>query len=66
MKKIKNMVNKGGVADIVTLMIIVGLVVVLIIGVVLPMANKVENSGDTVQTDMDNLNSEFENLRVGD
>ena len=42
MKKIKNMLKKGGVADIVTLMVIVGLVIALIIAVVLPMIDNVE------------------------
>ena len=37
MKKLKNMMKKGGVADIVTLMIIVGLVIALIIAVVFSM-----------------------------
>ena len=44
MKKIKNLVKKGGVADIVTLMVIVGLVIALIIAVVVPMVNKVEDN----------------------
>lgn len=35
--KLKNLVKKGGVADIVTLIIIVGLVIALIVAVVLPM-----------------------------
>jgi len=45
MKKIKNMVKKGGVADIVTLMIIVGLVIALIIAVVLPMITQSQQAG---------------------
>lgn len=45
MKKIKNLVKKGGVADIVTLMIIVGLVIALIIAVVLPMINQAKDAG---------------------
>ena len=45
MKKIKNMVKKGGVADIVTLMVIVGLVIALIIAVVLPMITQAQNAG---------------------
>lgn len=43
--KLKNLVKKGGVADIVTLMIIVGLVIALIIAVVLPMIDDARNSG---------------------
>lgn len=42
----KNMLKKGGVADIVTLMIIVGLVIALIIAVVLPMIRTASESGD--------------------
>ena len=45
MKKIKNMMKKGGVADIITIMVIVGLVIALIIAVVLPMVNQAENAG---------------------
>ncbi len=45
MKKIKNMLKKGGIADIVTLMIIVGLVIALIIAVVLPMVRQARNAG---------------------
>lgn len=45
MKKIKNMVKKGGVADIVTLMVIVGLVIALIIAVVLPMVRQAKGAG---------------------
>ncbi len=45
MKKIKNMLKKGGVADIVTLMIIVGLVIALIIAVVLPMVRQAKGAG---------------------
>ena len=37
--KLKKLVKKGGIADIVTLMIIVGLVIALIIAVVIPMIN---------------------------
>lgn len=43
--KLKNLVKKGGVADIVTLMIIVGLVIALIIAVVLPMIRQSRNAG---------------------
>lgn len=43
--KLKNLVKKGGVADIVTLMIIVGLVIALIIAVVLPMIKNVQGTG---------------------
>ena len=43
--KLKNLVKKGGVADIVTLMIIVGLVIALIIAVVLPMIRQAKNAG---------------------
>ena len=53
MKKIKNLVKKGGVADIVTLMIIVGLVIALIIAVVLPMVRSAENSGDTREEELE-------------
>ena len=42
MKKFKNMMKKGGIADIVTLMIIVGLVIALIITVILPMITDAE------------------------
>lgn len=42
MKKIKNMLKKGGIADIVTLMIIVGLVIALIATVIIPTINDTE------------------------
>ena len=45
MKKIKNLVKKGGVADFITLMIIIGLVIALIIAIVLPMVNSAEKAG---------------------
>lgn len=43
--KLKNLVKKGGVADIVTLMVIVGLVIALIIAVVLPMIRQAKSAG---------------------
>ena len=45
MRKIKNMAKKGGVADIVTLMVIVGLVIALLIAVVLPMVRQAREAG---------------------
>ena len=57
MKKIKNMVKKGGVADIVTLMVIVGLVIALIIAVVLPMIQEASQTGGEVSANTSNTNS---------
>ena len=57
MKKIKNMLKKGGVADIITLMVIVGLVIALIIAVVLPMVNNAESSGDDRSTELTNIDT---------
>lgn len=51
MKKIKNMLKKGGIADIVTLMVIIGLVIALIIAVVLPTITSTEG----VKTNNDSL-----------
>ena len=45
MKNIENKLKKGGVADIVTLMVIVGLVIALIIAVVLPMIRQADDAG---------------------
>ena len=44
MKKIKNMLRKGGIADIVTLMIIIGLVIGLIVTVIIPTISDTENT----------------------
>lgn len=55
--KLKNLVKKGGVADIVTLMIIVGLVIALIIAVVLPMINKARSAGNNTGSDISGINS---------
>ena len=44
MKKIKNLVKKGGVADVVTIIVIVGLVIALIMAVVIPLINKTEET----------------------
>ena len=52
----KNMLKKGGVADIVTLMIIVGLVIALIIAVVLPMVNTASKSGESSESNINNAN----------
>lgn len=57
MKKIKNLVKKGGVADIITLMVIVGLVIALIIAVVLPMVRSTENAGDTREEEFEAISS---------
>lgn len=50
--KLKRMLKKGGVADIVTLMIIVGLVIALIIAVVIPMTNDAVARKDANETNM--------------
>lgn len=63
MKKIKSMLKKGGVADIVTLMIIVGLVIALIIAVVLPIVNKSKTTANQDLTDMQNVDSEITSLK---
>ncbi len=52
MKRIKNMLKKGGIADIVTLMIIVGLVIALIVAVVLPIVKKANGSGSSAESGM--------------
>ena len=63
MKKLKNMMKKGGVADIVTLMIIVGLVIALIIAVVLPMINSATNAGDDNSAQISGINAFTSDLR---
>lgn len=65
MKKLKNMVRKGGVADIVTLMVIVGLVIALIIAVVLPMVQQAGNTGGEVSANTTNTNSFITELGKG-
>ena len=55
--KLKNLVKKGGVADIVTLMIIVGLVIALIIAVVLPMINQASTAGGDNSENISGINS---------
>ena len=55
--KLKNLVKKGGVADIVTLMIIVGLVIALIIAVVLPMINNASTAGQSNEDNISGINS---------
>lgn len=61
--KLKNLVKKGGVADIVTLMIIVGLVIALIIAVVLPMIRQARNAGGDNKSMIEGTNQFTENLR---
>lgn len=63
--KMKNMVKKGGVADIVTLMVIVGLVIALIIAVVLPMVNSASKTGGEVKDNTSKTNSFITNLGNG-
>ena len=55
--KLKKLVKKGGVADIVTLMIIVGLVIALIIAVVLPMIKSARNAGNDTESNIGGINS---------
>ena len=62
MKKIKNLVKKGGVADIVTLMVIVGLVIALIIAVVLPMVKSAEGTGSDNKSNLEGIDKYTENL----
>ena len=65
MKKIKSMLKKGGVADIVTLMIIVGLVIALIIAVVLPMINSASRSGDSAEINVKSTNTYIDQVGKG-
>ena len=62
MKKIKNMLKKGGVADIVTLMVIVGLVIALIIAVILPMVDSTEENADSNEAELKGLSQYTTNL----
>lgn len=64
MKKIKNMLKKGGVADIVTLMIIVGIVIALIIAVVLPIVNNARTTGNTNLSDQLEVGKSIDVLRT--
>ena len=57
MKKIKNMLKKGGVADIVTLMIIVGLVIALIVTVIIPTISDTEMRGSENVTNANAIDS---------
>jgi len=62
MKKIKNLVKKGGVADIVTIMVIVGLVIALIIAVVLPMINSASETGTDNKENLTSIDEYTDNL----
>lgn len=64
MKKIKNMLQKGGVADIVTLMIIVGLVIALIIAVVLPIVRNSKGTGQENLNNLDYISGATDNLET--
>lgn len=66
MKRFKNMVRKGGVADIVTLMVIVGLVIALIIAVVLPMVQQAGNTGGEVKENTNSTNDFITSLGKGE
>lgn len=55
--KLKNLVKKGGIADIVTLMIIIGLVIALIIAVVLPMTRTARTAGGNADVGITEANS---------
>ena len=61
----KNMLKKGGVADIVTLMIIVGLVIALIIAVVLPMVNSASRAGNSAEGNVQNTNGFIDQVGKG-
>ena len=61
----KNMLKKGGVADIVTLMIIVGLVIALIIAVVLPMIQTASRTGDDNDARIEGTNTFIDDLANG-
>ena len=65
MKKIKNMLKKGGIADIVTLMVIVGLVVALIIAVILPMTQDASMAGAENEERIGDINSFTDSLASG-
>lgn len=63
--KLKNLVKKGGVADIVTLMVIVGLVIALIIAVVLPMIRTASKTGRDNDEQVDGINTFIDDLGNG-
>ena len=48
----KKSLKKGGVGDVVTLIIIIGLALALIVAVVVPMINNSNVTGQTAATDM--------------
>ena len=60
--KLKRMLKKGGVADIVTLMVIVGLVIALIIAVVLPMIKNSQQAGVNTGEDLGKIQNFTEGL----
>ena len=66
MKKIRNMLKKGGVADIVTLMIIVGLVIALIVAVIIPMINDATDRAKTNESQMSEVDTAVESIVSGD
>ena len=51
MKKMRNMLKKGGVADVVTLIIIVGLVIALIAFFVVPLVQNANTSASGTQSE---------------
>ena len=66
MKKIKNMLKKGGIADIVTLMIIVGLVIALIVAIIIPMINDASERAKTNEEQMADIDDAVETIVSGD
>jgi len=62
MKKMKNMLRKGGVADVVTLIIIVGLVIGLIAIFVVPMINRSSSSGANTKSTAEGVFSTVDNM----
>lgn len=63
--RIKEGIKIGGIADIVTLVIIVGLVMALIIAVVLPMIDDVSWTGKDVEGNVSNIGGYIKNLGEG-
>ena len=59
----KKSLKKGGVAEIVSLMIIVGIVIALIIAVVMPMAQQAQNQGVDNASQFTSANNMIDSLR---
>lgn len=62
MKKIKNLMKKGGVAEVVTIVIFVGLAIGLIVGYILPLVTDAGKTGAENKTNYGTVSDTIGNL----